>query len=38
VSSMVRDLVAGSGLHFGDRGSHALEGFPEPLRLFAAEL
>jgi class 3 adenylate cyclase len=38
VSSMVRDLVAGSGLHFGDRGSHALKGFPEPLRLFAAEL
>jgi class 3 adenylate cyclase len=38
VSSTVRDLVAGSGLRFGDRGSHVLRGFPEPLRLFAAEL
>jgi class 3 adenylate cyclase/pimeloyl-ACP methyl ester carboxylesterase len=38
VSSTVRDLVAGSGLRFGDRGRHALRGFPEPLHLFAAEL
>jgi class 3 adenylate cyclase/pimeloyl-ACP methyl ester carboxylesterase len=38
VSSTVRDLVAGSGLRFGDRGSHVLRGFPEPLRLFATEL
>jgi class 3 adenylate cyclase len=28
VSSTVRDLVAGSGLRFGDHGSHALQGFP----------
>jgi class 3 adenylate cyclase len=37
VSSTVRDLVAGSGLRFGDHGSHTLRGLPEPLRLFAAE-
>ncbi|MGH7048882.1 MAG: adenylate/guanylate cyclase domain-containing protein [Stellaceae bacterium] len=36
VSSTVRDLVAGSGLSFTDRGSHALKGLPEELRLFAA--
>lgn len=36
VSSTVRDLVAGSGLRFDDRGSHTLRGVPEPLRLFAA--
>ncbi len=35
VSSTVRDLVAGSGLHFEDRGSHELKGIPEPWRLFA---
>jgi hypothetical protein len=28
VSSTVKDLVAGSGLRFGDRGSHALKGVP----------
>jgi hypothetical protein len=37
VSSTVRDIVAGSGVRFGDRGSHALRGFPIPLRLYAAE-
>jgi TolB-like protein/class 3 adenylate cyclase/Flp pilus assembly protein TadD len=37
VSSTVRDLVAGSGLAFRDRGSHALKGLPEPLRLFVAQ-
>ena len=37
VSSTVRDLVAGSGLRFQDRGSHPLKGLLEPLRLFAAE-
>jgi class 3 adenylate cyclase len=37
VSNTVRDLVAGSGLRFHDRGTHALKGLPEPLRLFAAE-
>ena len=29
VSRTVRDLVAGSGLEFTDRGSHDLRGFPE---------
>ena len=37
VSGTVRDLVAGSGLRFQDRGSHAAKGLSEPLRLFAAE-
>jgi class 3 adenylate cyclase len=34
VSSPVRDLVAGSGLQFQDRGFHALRGLPEELRLY----
>ncbi|MGA8846211.1 MAG: adenylate/guanylate cyclase domain-containing protein [Nocardioides sp.] len=34
-SSTVRDLVAGSGLIFEDRGEHALKGVPDPWRLFA---
>jgi class 3 adenylate cyclase len=38
VSSTVRDLVAGSGLSFEDRGSHTAKGLPEPLRLFAAQV
>jgi class 3 adenylate cyclase len=37
VSSTVRDLVAGSGLSFQDRGSHMAKVLPEPLRLFAAQ-
>jgi class 3 adenylate cyclase/pimeloyl-ACP methyl ester carboxylesterase len=36
VSSTVRDLVAGSGLRFEDRGSHALKGLPEEVRLYTA--
>jgi class 3 adenylate cyclase len=36
VSSTVRDLVAGSGLRFEDRGHHALKGLPEDVRLYAA--
>jgi class 3 adenylate cyclase len=36
VSSTVRDLVAGSGLRFEDRGQHALKGLPEEIRLFTA--
>jgi class 3 adenylate cyclase len=36
VSSTVRDLVAGSGLVFEDRGVHALKGVPGEWRLFAA--
>jgi pimeloyl-ACP methyl ester carboxylesterase len=35
VSSTVRDLVAGSGIEFGDRGLHELKGLDEPRRLFA---
>jgi len=34
-SSTVRDLVAGSGIRFDDRGSHALKGVPGDWRLFA---
>jgi class 3 adenylate cyclase len=36
VSSTVKDLVAGSGLTFADRGVHALKGVPDDWRLFAA--
>ncbi|UCG40728.1 MAG: adenylate/guanylate cyclase domain-containing protein [Acidimicrobiia bacterium] len=36
VSGTVRDLVAGSGLEFTDRGTHALRGIPEQWRVFAA--
>ncbi len=35
VSSTVKDLVAGSGLQFDDRGPHALKGIPEEWRLYA---
>jgi class 3 adenylate cyclase len=35
VSGTVRDLVAGSGLEFEDRGSAALKGVPGEWRLFA---
>jgi class 3 adenylate cyclase/esterase/lipase len=35
VSSTVRDLVAGSGLRFTDRGLQALRGLPEELHLYA---
>ena len=37
VSSTVRDLVSGSGLHFVDRGSHELKGVPDQWRLFALD-
>ena len=36
VSSTVRDLVAGSGLRFEDRGHHALRGLPEEVHLYTA--
>jgi pimeloyl-ACP methyl ester carboxylesterase len=36
VSSTVRDLVAGSGLEFEDRGAHELRGVPGEWRMFAA--
>ena len=35
VSSTVRDLVAGSGLRFQDRGIHQLKGLPEALHLYS---
>ena len=35
VSSTVKDLVAGSGLQFEDRGAHQLKGIPEAWHLFA---
>ena len=37
VSSTVRDLVAGSGLAFDDRGMHELKGVPEAWRVLAVE-
>jgi class 3 adenylate cyclase len=36
VSSTVRDLVAGSGLRFEDRGRHVLKGLPEEVQVYAA--
>jgi hypothetical protein len=38
VSSTVKDLVAGSGIRFADRGTHRLKGVPEEWRLFAVDL
>jgi class 3 adenylate cyclase len=35
VSGTVKDLVAGSGIEFADRGTHRLKGVPERWRLFA---
>jgi class 3 adenylate cyclase len=35
VSSAVKDLVAGSGLRFEDRGEHELKGITDPWRIFA---
>lgn len=35
VSSTVRDLVAGSGLRFEDRGIRALKGLPEQVHLYS---
>jgi class 3 adenylate cyclase len=37
VSSTVKDLVAGSGIEFQDRGVHQLKGVPGEWRLFAVE-
>jgi pimeloyl-ACP methyl ester carboxylesterase len=37
VTATTRDLVAGSGLQFGDRGERLLKGFDEPRRLYAVE-
>ncbi|MFY9771708.1 MAG: adenylate/guanylate cyclase domain-containing protein [Xanthobacteraceae bacterium] len=38
VSQTVRDLVAGSGLSFNERGKHRLKGVPDQWRLFEAVL
>jgi hypothetical protein len=37
VSSTVKDLLAGSGITFRDRGVHPLKGLPDEWRLFRAE-
>ena len=37
VSSTVKDLVAGSGIAFVDRGAHALKGVPGEWRLHAVD-
>jgi pimeloyl-ACP methyl ester carboxylesterase len=37
VSSTVKDLVAGSGIEFSDRGLHRLKGVPGEWRIFAVE-
>jgi pimeloyl-ACP methyl ester carboxylesterase len=37
VSGTVRDLVAGSGLAFADRGTKSLKGVPDEWRLFALQ-
>ena len=37
VSSTVKDLVAGSGIGFEDRGVHVLKGIPGEWRLFSVE-
>ena len=36
VTRTIRDLVAGSGLVFEDRGEHQLKGVPETWTLYAA--
>ena len=33
----MKDLVAGSGLTFADRGMHELKGVPEPWRVLAVK-
>jgi class 3 adenylate cyclase len=35
VTATTRDLVAGSGLAFADRGKRLLKGIDEPRRLYA---
>jgi class 3 adenylate cyclase len=37
VSSTVKDLVAGSGLSFRDRGAKTLKGVPNEWHLYSAE-
>ena len=38
VSRTIKDLVAGSGIRFQDRGTHNLKGLPEAWALFRAEV
>ena len=35
VSGTVKDLVAGSGIGFSDRGEHVLKGIPDEWRIYA---
>ena len=35
VSGTVKDLVAGSGIEFEDRGAHELKGLPSEVRIYA---
>jgi class 3 adenylate cyclase len=37
VSSTVKDLVAGSGIQFADRGVHSLKGVPGKWHLFVVQ-
>jgi class 3 adenylate cyclase len=37
VSSTVKDLVAGSGISFADRGIRTLKGVPDEWHLYAVE-
>ena len=37
VSDVVRQLVAGKGFLFNDRGEHALKGFEDPVRVFEVQ-
>lgn len=38
VSRTVKDLVAGSGLQFSERGKHSLKGLQDPMELYAASI
>lgn len=38
VSSTVKDIVAGSGIAFDERGEHELDGVPGTWRLFTAHI
>ena len=38
VSSTVKDLVAGSGLQFEERGAHRFKGLDDPVQVLAVSL
>jgi hypothetical protein len=38
VSNTVKELVAGSGITFTDRGTHVLKGLPGEWRLFTPDV